>query len=65
MSNTKRTKRTKPRCSIKPGVMILNIRHDDFCPAIRTQRSSDCHPLCKPITVLLQPTDKTEGGKTR
>ncbi len=60
MSNTKRT---KSRRTIKPGVMILNIRHDDFCPAIRTQRSSDCHPLCKPITVLIHPAHKAEGGK--
>lgn len=47
----------------KPGVMILEYRHDDGCPAIRTQREDDCRPPCRPIVRFVRPFDKKGGAK--
>lgn len=38
-----------------PGVAILQVCHDDGCPAIRTQRDADCAPPCKPDFFLVKP----------
>ena len=49
MSNRRKTRGrpSAPHATFKPGVYILNIRHDDGCPTIRTQRMSDC--TCKTV----------------
>jgi hypothetical protein len=38
-----------------PGLHILQIAHDDGCPAMRTQRDADCKPPCKPDFWLISP----------
>lgn len=44
MSNRRKVRRrpSAPHATIKPGVYVLNIQHDDGCLTIRTQRPSDC-----------------------
>ena len=39
----------------KPGLHILQLAHDDFCPAIRSQRDADCRPPCHPDFYLIEP----------
>jgi hypothetical protein len=34
--------------NIRPGLNFIFMRHDDGCPALETQRASDCS--CDPIT---------------
>ena len=38
---------------IKPGTVHVSIEHDDGCPALITQRLSDC--TCKPDIMRLNP----------
>ena len=54
MSNRRKTRgRTSaPHATFKPGVYILNVRHDDDCPTIRTQRMSEC--TCKEVEQVLK-----------
>jgi hypothetical protein len=55
----KARKRTSapPHATITPGVYILNVRHDDDCPTLRTQRMDDC--TCTNVEqVLLQVEDR-------
>ncbi len=42
MSNRRKTRGrpVPPHAQLKPGVYILEIRHDDGCPAPSTQRSA-------------------------
>ncbi len=40
---------------IRPGLFILQLCHDDFCPAIKSQRDSDCKPPCSPDVYLVEP----------
>ena len=40
----------------KPGVAIVEILHDSWCKAQRTQRDADC--TCKPDFYLVQPFAK-------
>jgi hypothetical protein len=44
MSNRRKTSKrpSAPHASMKPGLYVLNIQHDDGCPTIRTQRESEC-----------------------
>jgi hypothetical protein len=44
MSNRRKTRKrpSAPHASMKPGLYVLNIQHDDGCPTIRSQRQSDC-----------------------
>ncbi len=44
MSNRRKTRGrpVPPHATLKPGVYVLNIQHDDGCPTIRTQRESEC-----------------------
>lgn len=35
------------------GMHIVQCFHDDFCPAIRTQRDRDCSAPCRPDFYLL------------
>jgi hypothetical protein len=42
MSKKTRKRPSAPHATIKPGLYVLNIQHDDGCPTIRTQRSDDC-----------------------
>lgn len=47
MSNRRKPRKPRkhpsaPHASIKSGVYVLNIQHDDGCPTIRTQRMGDC-----------------------
>lgn len=44
MSNRRKSRgRTAaPHGPLKSGVYILEVRHDDGCPTLRTHRSSDC-----------------------
>lgn len=37
------------------GLGILQLLHDDFCPAIQTQRDADCCAPCKPDVYLVEP----------
>lgn len=58
---------TKLPCTSKPaaldwirdhrltGLGILQLLHDDNCPAIRTQRDADCAPPCVPDVYLVEP----------
>lgn len=51
-----------------PGVYVLEFYHDDGCPAVVTQRESDC--TCKPDVDLLAGRDwlkemaKRQGKQT-
>ncbi len=46
----------------KPGtVTIAEVRHDDTCPAWRTQRSADC--TCSPNVVLRPVAAPKKGGQ--
>ncbi len=49
MSNRRKNRKrpAAPHAPLKSGVYILEIRHDDNCPTIRTQRESDC--TCKQV----------------
>lgn len=38
-----------------PGLHILQMCHDDHCPAIKTQRDADCRPPCHPDFYLVSP----------
>ncbi len=48
MSNRRKTRGrpAAPHATLKPGVYVLNIQHDDGCPTIRTQRNADCTCAC-------------------
>lgn len=47
---------------LKPGLAILQVCHDDGCPAMTTQRDADCDPkVCKPDFYLVRP-DEREGA---
>jgi len=39
----------------RPGLCILQVCHDDFCPVIHTQQASDCKPPCHPDMWLVEP----------
>jgi hypothetical protein len=39
----------------KPGLTIVQMAHDDGCPAIRTHRDADCRPPCRPEFWLVRP----------
>lgn len=41
MSN-KRKIRDRPSTSLRPGLFIMEVKHDDGCPALETQRLADC-----------------------
>lgn len=42
----------------RPGLVILQYFHDDYCPALRTQREQDCRPPCHPDVYLVRPFDR-------
>lgn len=44
MSNRRKTRKrpAAPHAQLKSGVYVLRVQHDDTCPTIRTQRTSDC-----------------------
>lgn len=60
MSNRRKTRGrpVPPHAQLKPGVYVLEIRHDDDCPTIQTQRSSDC--TCKQVGQVLQRVNDRE-----
>lgn len=39
----------------KPGLIMLQVFHDDFCPTIRTGNAADCKPPCKPEMWMKEP----------
>jgi hypothetical protein len=40
----------------KPGrVLILQVCHDDWCPAIKSGRDSDCASNCRPDFYAVEP----------
>lgn len=39
----------------RPGLFILQVCHDDWCPTIKTQRAKDCAPTCHPDVWLVEP----------
>ncbi len=63
MSNRRKThkRRSAPHATIKPGVYVLNIQHDDGCPTIRTQRASEC--TCKQVDQVLKRLQDQEGAR--
>ena len=54
MSNTRKIRR--PRLPLlAPGVHIVEIRHDDGCPTLRTRQMEDC--TCKMVqTIVTSPS---------
>lgn len=46
----------------KPGLFVLQIAHDDGCPAIASKRDTDCKPPCKPDFYLIEPFAATEAA---
>jgi len=60
MSNRRKTRGrpVPPHAQLKPGVYLLETRHDDRCPTIRTQRSGDC--TCKQVDQMLQRVNDRE-----
>ncbi len=39
---------------LKSGVMKIEVKHDDFCPAIKTQNLGDC--ICNPEFKAMKPS---------
>lgn len=39
----------------RAGVFVLQMLHDDDCPALTTQRDVDCTPPCRPELYLIEP----------
>ncbi len=54
MSNRRkiRGRPVSPHAQLKPGVYVLEIRHDDGCPTLRTQRGGDC--TCKEVDQVIK-----------
>ncbi len=45
----------------KPGrVLILQVAHDDWCPAIKTGCDADCAASCRPDFFAVEPP---QGGR--
>ncbi len=45
MSNRRKARKrpTAPQIPLKAGgAYVLNVRHDDFCPTLKSQRMADC-----------------------
>ncbi len=51
MSNTRKLRRPKLPL-VTPGVTIINVRHDDHCPTLKTRQMDDCR--CDPQLVLVK-----------
>lgn len=46
----------------RPGLFILQMLHDDDCPAIRTKRDADCRAPCCPDFYLIELAAAPVGG---
>lgn len=53
MSNTRKIRRPLPL--LPPGLTIVEVRHDDDCPTLKTRRMDDCR--CKPEMVVKRRPD--------
>lgn len=44
MSNRRKVRgcQLAPHANLKPGLYIMEVEHDNGCPALRTQRMGDC-----------------------